>query len=482
MKHVAVCDRINGTHKVAPEPPGFVTLSEAVYLPRADDHQWGVAGEWGLYDLAGAAIEAACNFRGPGKQPISQLLLAKVPGEIETLSDQQFLYVGHIHQHFGHFITTSLSRFWCVQQTALRNSSKLLYHDTLAPVHLFASPYRNPIFRALDLAPDNFVRFQQPVLIRGQITIPEPSFVENCLAHDAFSTCARAIGERLIGSAHTASENPVYLSKSRLSRGFRGFVNESEIEHELSLHGVDVVYPEEHRFDDLLRILARCSRILGIVGSAFHATAFLPGGKRLVGLNQIPGISSNFLVLDKVSSNRATYVFPLETEEKPDVRFGHAWRARNPKQVARELLELAYGPEIVDYAIIATHIRGRGDVASRTGEWCGERGGDRWIEGFIIRSAADTLIQGIEYAAKLNDGSWSRWHGNGEFCGNRRRHAPLRGARFRLKEPASEDYEIYCESIFSDQTTIGPIRGRDLACEASSGAPLVGFKFDVRRR
>lgn len=482
MKSVEVCDRINGTYEIVPGPPQVTSVSEAVYLPRAADHQWGTPGEWGLYDPAGSAIEAGCNFRGPKREPISQSMRAEIPANVVSIEDDNLVYVGHLHQHFGHFITTSLGRFWQVHQMPIRPPARLLYHDGMDPEHLFENPYRSLIFRALGLQAADFAHFRQPVRIHGRITIPEPSFVENAIAHEAFGICARAIGKQLIGSFMDQSDRPIYLSKSRLGRGFRGFVNEFEIEGELAVHGVRVIYPEEHAFDELLRILSRHSRILGSLGSAFHATAYLPGGKRLVALNQTSAMTSNFLILDKISRNRATYVYPRETEEQSDVRFGKAWKIHDPKLVAAELLELAYGPEVLDYAKILVHVRTRGNLLCRSGEWCPPRDLRLWIEGFAIQSWADTPTQGLEYAAVLNDGSWSPWFTKGAFCGTRGQHAPLRGVRFRLNQAFSDSYEISCESLFADGTIVGPLTGAEVICQTGSGAVLQTFKLDLRRR
>ena len=335
MRHVAVCSKIGGNHSVVPGLPSVTNLSEVVYLPGEADEKWGI------YDRAGTAIEAAVNFRGPRRAPIKQSLLAEIPQKMGVLSDEHFAYLGAFFGHFGHFVTTTLSRFWYIQQAPERRTLKFLFHPMVGAEWLFARSHVGQILGALDLGRDNFVHFRQPMLIRGLVTLPSPSFEEQHFAHAAFATCARAIGERILNSTPSPSDVPVYFSKTRLQRGLRGFANELQVEDELSRHGVRVVYPEEHPFDVQLRILAQHSRVIGSVGSALHTAVFLPSGKRIVGLNPTETLNSNFLILDELGGHDATYVYPLEIDEENDGgHFQHAWRLRDPKAVARELLDL----------------------------------------------------------------------------------------------------------------------------------------------
>jgi capsular polysaccharide biosynthesis protein len=296
--------------------------------------------------VTGNAIEAGVNRRGPKRNPISRDLQVELPPTLESAPDGDFVYIGDVHAHFGHFITTTLSRFWYLLQAPERSSLKLLYHGLAnrnarqAPERQFEKPYIAQIIRAFNLTPQNFVSLDKPTLIRGRVTIPWPSFEENHQAHEIFVTCARTIGSRILDCAPEPSDEPIYLSKSRMKSGIRTFLNGAAIEDELALHGVKIIYPEQYSFKEQLMVMARHSRILGSAGSAFHTAAFVGGGKKLIGLNPTKILSSNFLIVDKVAGNEAVYIHPLEARNVADVRFRRAFAVRYPKKIARELLQL----------------------------------------------------------------------------------------------------------------------------------------------
>lgn len=124
---------------------------------------------------------------------------------------------------------------------------------------------------------------------------------------------------------------------------------------------------------------------------------------------------------------------------------------------------------------VATHIQGRGDVLTRLGDWTGERGSGRWIEGFAL-SPRQTEITSpdIEYQAVLGRGWLSPWAEGGQFCGSRGMSLPILGLRVRLKGKAAQTHAIQVSATFTDGSTIGPVQA-GAPCESQSLAPLEAF-------
>ncbi len=127
---------------------------------------------------------------------------------------------------------------------------------------------------------------------------------------------------------------------------------------------------------------------------------------------------------------------------------------------------------------IIVHRQVVGDVASRIGEWAGERASRNWIEGFSILPPSPLKAEDIEYQAVLGRGWLSPWVNGGQFCGSRGMALPLLGLRLRLKGDAAERYDCVCHASFIDGTQVGPLPA-GAACEAESLAPLEAFQIII---
>ncbi len=130
---------------------------------------------------------------------------------------------------------------------------------------------------------------------------------------------------------------------------------------------------------------------------------------------------------------------------------------------------------------IMAHIQGRGDVGAKLGEWLGEQGSKRWIEGFAVAPTKDVAIADVEYQAVLGRGWLSPWAEGGQFCGSRGMALPVLGLRLRLKGAAAEAYDCSYSAAFVDGTVIGPIAAGE-ACESESLAPMEAMLIDIRPR
>jgi len=128
---------------------------------------------------------------------------------------------------------------------------------------------------------------------------------------------------------------------------------------------------------------------------------------------------------------------------------------------------------------VAAHIYGRGDVGGALGEWMGERGSKRWIEGFGLAPSAGVAPADIEYQAVLGRGWLSPWAEGGQFCGSRGMSLPILGLRARLRGAAASTHTLTVSAAFVDGTEIGP-KSDGEACEAPSLSPLEAFQVTLR--
>ena len=139
----------------------------------------------------------------------------------------------------------------------------------------------------------------------------------------------------------------------------------------------------------------------------------------------------------------------------------------------------ARGPQRVMEMV--AHIQERGDVGAMIGEWMGERGSKKWIEGFGISPVHEIAPADIEYQAVLGRGWLSPWVEGGQFCGSRGMALPILGLRLRLRGAAAETHEAVYSATFVDGSAVGPVPAGE-ACEAESLSPIEAFQVQVRRR
>ncbi len=150
-----------------------------------------------------------------------------------------------------------------------------------------------------------------------------------------------------------------------------------------------------------------------------------------------------------------------------------------PEAAARPAAELPAARPGSVMEMVA-HIQERADVGGMLGEWLGERGSKRWIEGFGVMphglSPAD-----VEYQAVLGRGWLSPWVEGGQFCGSRGMALPVLGFRIRLRNGLAETHEVTYSASFIDGSEIGPVADGE-PCESEALAAMEAFKITVRPR
>ncbi len=137
----------------------------------------------------------------------------------------------------------------------------------------------------------------------------------------------------------------------------------------------------------------------------------------------------------------------------------------------------AGGPE----AAIIAHVQQHGDVRVPIGDWIGDRGSKRWVEGFGIAPPDDIPAEDLEYQAVLGRGWLSPWAQGGQYCGSRGMALPLLGLRVRLRGATAQTHECALIATFVDGQEIGPVAD-GAPCETEALAPLEAFQIAFRPR
>ena len=129
---------------------------------------------------------------------------------------------------------------------------------------------------------------------------------------------------------------------------------------------------------------------------------------------------------------------------------------------------------------IVAHVHGQGDLGGMLGDWIGQPGSKRWIEGFAIVPPG-IPAGSIEYQAVLGRDWLSPWAQGGQFCGSRGMALPILGLRARLRGEAAETHDVSVTATFVDGSSNGPVEG-SAGSQAESFAPLEAFRVELRPR
>lgn len=299
------CTDIEGGEVILDGEPSTLTLREAIYIPRE-----GSDPSWGIFDHGGRFVGLAGSFRGPGHQahltsPITPLRHDRIG---DRAPDARYVYGGPLHGHYGHFLLSTLSRFWPFLDSK-DPDIKILCHPMADLDDLFALPFVAEIFNALGLRRESFVCFDRPTLI-PELVVPGAAFEETGFAYRVFGRLCHRIGDRLTeGMPASPGDAPVYMSKARLPSGVGRIVNEEEFSDRLSRAGFDIVHPERLPLGQQIRLYRDRPQIAALTGSSLHTSLF-SAGRSIVGLSYVNTLYTSYSLIDLLGGGRGMYVYP----------------------------------------------------------------------------------------------------------------------------------------------------------------------------
>ncbi len=338
-----LCNATWGATTLIESDPVLAVVRNATYLPVSPTTFLDRFDGWGLYQPNGDLIQEAAYYRLPDHVLIGQSQHAGALPDAELAPDGNYLYGGPVIMHYGHFLTTALARLWPIVRDGLTPGTKIVVHSHQTPQEWFTRDYVRTLLGALRLTPDDFLCLDVPTRFR-RIVVPRPAIEEQNYVHRVFGELCRHIRDSLFGTDLPFDQGgPVYLSKARHRFGTTKLVNEEPVQDFLASHGVETVYPETLSMNDQIRALSRATCLIGTVGSGFHTSLFCAAPRRIVGLAYSPTLNSNFHLIDRVTANKATYVYAEGTAEinLDDATFGYT--APDPAAIGTELLALSSG-------------------------------------------------------------------------------------------------------------------------------------------
>ncbi|WP_158625420.1 MULTISPECIES: glycosyltransferase 61 family protein [unclassified Asaia] len=317
--------------------PAIRILEDGLYVPRIPGHY---DRNFGLYDIYGRLVQEAGPRRGWPTQPLGQSASCCVsPSSSHPRAPEGcYFYGGNINDHFGHFLTETLPRYWCYRERYA--GMKILVHAEKTLDTLFSQAWIAGFFALLGLGQSDFVVFERPTRLR-MLVVAGTSLEENHFAHQAFARFCNDLGEE--NGIGIAESRPLYLSRAAFNSQMRMIRGEEAMLPLLRQEGIAIIEPEKLSIRQQIGLFSAHRPTIGFVGSAFHTSIFCarPVGVALTcdGL-----ISSNHALMDRVNRARIRY---LTTPGILVDRFipgqPALYRLEEPRRVVRHLLDAIEG-------------------------------------------------------------------------------------------------------------------------------------------
>lgn len=295
---------------------------------------------WGVYGPDGKNISLAAYRRGPHQDRVGQSQhmefgqRAWVPADGCTR-----IYVGVQMSHHGHFLLTSLARFWPLLRLTDRNF-KLIYHGNYDIETVCRHvPVAAAALEAFGLTPDHFVRPMEQTCFE-QLYIPAPSFEETNSSHRVHGEVGEKIGSFLKqGRTLRSFSNPVMFSKAKLVSGVGRIANEHEIADCLARKGVEILHPEDLPLVEQIEVFDAAPAVISYAGSALHTSLLAANPTTIIGLGANSSVVSSHILIDTIKGNDAAYFYPAHIRASgAGSTFAAEYRVDDPPGVADAIM------------------------------------------------------------------------------------------------------------------------------------------------
>lgn len=310
--------------------PKIVRHCNVLYMPNGDEHS-------GLYDASGRIIESTIDGQRFSKPYKSDTKVRQRISANRSLASGDFLYIGTLNPHYGHFLINSMSRLWPLQADRKYRKMKLLCHATASRSEWEKVNFATIVLGALGVEWDDIVFLSEPTLIH-EVMVPDQALVEQTLVHQIYGEMGQTIGKPFWGDINSQNE-PLYISKTRLKSGVGHIQNEALIEAEAVRQGFRIIYPETLTFAEQIKILSEHSVAAGTLGSGFHNSLFAPSGRNLFCLAPVKDINTNYLLIDEVTGANASYFVPNSVGYEYGGDFKTTCVVENMEQVAVDFIK-----------------------------------------------------------------------------------------------------------------------------------------------
>jgi glycosyl transferase family 61 len=180
------------------------------------------------------------------------------------------IYLGNFMNHYGHFITESLSRMWYLFDNldSAKFDNYAYFPFTFDDGRVIISPFHRHFLERFRIPPDKLLFLSEPVVF-DKVVIPQQLWVVNKFCYGQLRPLYAAVRKE---HEKRADFGRIFLSRTTPRRD--RFVNISEVENLFASFGFEVLYPQRMDIGQQLDAYANCKIMAGFSGTALHNCLF----------------------------------------------------------------------------------------------------------------------------------------------------------------------------------------------------------------
>ncbi len=234
---------------------------------------------------------------------------------IVATKDIDVIFVGILHNIWGHCLTDSLKKLWFLRtnecQQLIKKGSKIVY---IQPKGEPLKPYSLQLLEMAGLDVSALEPIQEDTRYKT-IFVPDNSLVcyKKTNSRDWHFSYTKEFEEtiNLIKSKIPADDSQeslkLYFSRTRVAKSSREMGEES-LERVFRKEGYQIVYPETLGLEEQFNLLAHCKEFVSTEGSISHSAIFCRPGTKVTILKKADYENGYQTVLNQIGHLDVTYV------------------------------------------------------------------------------------------------------------------------------------------------------------------------------
>ena len=226
------------------------------------------------------------------------------PDEIEH-SDETVIFSGDLNNHFGHFVTDSMPRFWYAASGKDENLkiAILLNHHWGWKEWVFEDSYHLRMLELLGIERHRILIIEKPTLFKSVIVPKQPVYWGG---NSYDPELLKVVYDKSIQSIAPKDTKRIYLSRSSWRSPL---LNEEYFEKFFSARGFKVLHTQELPLDEQIAYLAGADEIACTYGTLSHLVLFAkPGTKLMCLLRNHGAIGGRQQIIDQMKQINSVYI------------------------------------------------------------------------------------------------------------------------------------------------------------------------------
>ncbi|MBS1078950.1 DUF563 domain-containing protein [Gluconobacter kondonii] len=283
-----------------------------------------------LYQQNNQIILDSAQFRGVDEyQLIHSPITTELNFEKGNFRSGNYIWLGHIPDHFGHFILSLISRLWAVY--SYPNHFRLAYCGKNFD-EILKTRYICDLFEVFGLNINRMIKINDGDILEYTY-VPQQCFIENYCSNKIIGQ----LYDKFSKYNKISCENDfVYISRRNITSGTFGVENEKDLEFFLMRKGIKIINIEELSIKDQINEWGKYNNFIGFSGSSFHLGSLL-NNKTFIIINRNEFLSSNQYIIDQFSKNKCYHLYSNNIVLKNNDKFNLYFEIKDVEKMANDI-------------------------------------------------------------------------------------------------------------------------------------------------